>query len=195
MFVKAGIGFMGTNWVLLPIFGERIYPVQIGALDPKAAGMLGMSLLMGCRGIGALLGPILISRWSGHDEQRFRLGIIAGFVAGAIGYVALGFAWSLPAACLAIVLAHSGGSTCWVFSTTLLHLHTEDRFRGRVFSTEFAFNMLTLSATTYTAGYLSDQGTSVYTLAKITGLLILVPGILWAIAQKLWVTTAAASEV
>ena len=30
MFVKAGLGFMGANWVLLPIFGERIYPVHIG---------------------------------------------------------------------------------------------------------------------------------------------------------------------
>jgi MFS family permease len=186
LFVKAGLGFMGANWVLLPIFGERIYPVSIGSLDPKSAGMLGMSLLMGCRGIGALLGPIVAARWSGHDEERFRQGIIAGFVIGGIGYLTLGFSGSLLGACAAVVIAHSGGSTCWVFSTTLLHLHTDDRFRGRVFAAEFAFNMLTMSASTYAAGLLADAGLSVYTLSQFTGLLVLIPGVAWAFAQRLW---------
>jgi hypothetical protein len=186
MFVKAGTGFMGTNWILLPIFGERIFRVHIPGLDPSAAGMLGMSILMGCRGIGALIGPILASRWSGNRESRFRLGIIAGFVTGAIGYFALGFSPTLLAACIAVIIAHSGGSTAWVFSTTLLQLRTDDRFRGRVFSAEFAFSMLTLSLTTYTGGLLVDHGMSVWTLAQITGVLVLLPGILWAIAQRLW---------
>lgn len=186
MFVKSGLGFMGTNWVLLPVFGERIYPLHVGGLDPRSAGMLGMSLLMGCRGIGALLGPLVATRWSGHDERRYRIGIVLGFVTGGIGYLLLGWSGSLIGACLAVVLAHSGGSTTWVFSTTLLQSHTDDRFRGRVFSAEFAFNMLTLSLTTYSAGLLADHGVSVYTLATITGMMVLVPGILWAIAQRLW---------
>jgi MFS family permease len=185
IFVKSGLGFMGTNWVLLPIFGERIYPVHVWGLDPKSAGMLGMSLLMGCRGIGALLGPIVAARWTGNSQRRYRLGIVFGFLTGAAGYALLGWSGSLAGACMAVVLAHSGGSTTWVFSSTLLQLQTDDRFRGRVFSAEFAFNMLTLSLTTYTAGLLVDQHVSVYALARITGLLVLIPGILWAIALRL----------
>jgi hypothetical protein len=184
--VKAGIGFLGTNWVILPILGERVHPVQIGDLDEKNAGMLGMSLLMGCRGIGALLGPLIASRWSGHNERRFRLGIVAGFVTAAVGYFGLGLAPSLLLACLAVVVAHSGGSTCWVFSTTLLQMQTEDRFRGRVFASEFAFNMLVISLSTFIGGLLVDGGMSIYTLAKLTGLFVLIPGILWAGAQRLW---------
>jgi hypothetical protein len=151
--------------------------------------MLGMSVLMGSRGIGALIGPLIATRWSGNSEYRFRLGIVAGFVTGAIGYLALGNAGTLLGACVAIIVAHSGGSTVWVFSTTMLQLRTEDRFRGRVFSAEFAFSMLTLSVTTYLGGVLVDRGMSVWTLATWTGLLVLVPGIAWAIAQRLWRST------
>jgi MFS family permease len=186
MFVKSGLGFMGTNWVLLPVFGERIYPVHVGGLDPRSAGMLGMSLLMGCRGVGALLGPLIATRWSGHNQARYRVGIVLGFVTGGVGYLLLGWSGSLLGACLAVVFAHSGGSTTWVFSTTLLQLQTDDRFRGRVFSAEFAFHMLVLSVTTYTAGLLADRGVSVYTLATATGVLVLIPGVLWAAALKLW---------
>jgi predicted MFS family arabinose efflux permease len=186
MFVKCGLGFMGTNWILLPVFGERIFPLHVGGLDSKSAGMLSMSLLMGSRGIGALIGPFVASRWTGHNERRFRLGIVASFVVGSIGYFLLGYAPSLVLACLCVVLAHSGGSTAWVFSTTLLQLHTEDKFRGRVFSAEFAFTMLTLSLVSYSAGLFSDEGVSPGTLAHITAALVLIPGIAWAIAQRLW---------
>jgi hypothetical protein len=186
MFVKSGIGLMGTNWVLLPVFGERIFRVETGVFGAEAAGMLGMSLLMGSRGVGALIGPIVAGRWSGHNERRFRLGIVAGFVVGSAGYLLLGFAPSLWVACLGIVIAHSGGSTAWVFSTTLLQLRTQDRFRGRVFAAEFAFSTLTLAVVSYSAGVLADSGVSVYSLAQLTSLMVLVPGILWAIAQRLW---------
>lgn len=114
------------------------------------------------------------------------MGIIAGFVTASAGYLALGFSPTLWAACAAVVLAHSGGSTSWVFSTTLLQLQTEDRFRGRVFSAEFSFNVVTLSAATYTAGWLTDSGWPVYSVAKLTGVVILVPAILWASVQRLW---------
>jgi MFS family permease len=186
MFVKCGIGFMGTNWILLPIFGERIFPLHLAGFDSKSAGMFSMSLLMGSRGIGALIGPFVASYWSGHNEQRFRIGIVVSFVVGSVGYFLLGFAPSLLLACLCVVLAHSGGSTAWVFSTTLLQLHTEDKFRGRVFSAEFAFSMLTLSVLSYSAGLLSDRGVPVQSLARMTSALVLIPGIAWAIAQRLW---------
>jgi len=114
------------------------------------------------------------------------VGIICGFLTAAAGYFALGFSPVLLAAGLAVVLAHAGGSTCWVFSTTLLQLQTEDRFRGRVFSAEFAFNVLVMSISSYTAGYLMDAGVSVYRVATLTGCALLVPAVGWSLAQKLW---------
>jgi len=186
LFVKGGLGLMGTNWVLLPIFGERVFPVRPAELGAPRAGMLGMSLLMGSRGVGALIGPLIGGYALGREAPRLRLGILLGFLAAAMGYVALAAAPSLGWACAAVILAHAGGSTIWVFSTTLLQEQTEDRYRGRVFSADYALLSVTVSAATYLAGVSIDWGAGVRTIAALTGALSLVPASLWALAQRLW---------
>jgi MFS family permease len=186
MLIKTGLAFMGANWVLLPVLGEREFPLRLPGVAPEAAGMMGMSLLMGCRGVGALLGPIVWSRFTGVSAAGLRTGVLLGFLVGSIGYVVFSFSGSLAAACGAIILAHSGGSLIWVFSTTMLQSMTEDRFRGRVFSAEYAFHTLLLSVVVYTVGHLADAGLSVRTLAAWTGIMLAVPGLLWAAALRLW---------
>jgi MFS family permease len=186
MFVKCGSGLLGVNWVLLTILGERVFPVQIGGLDSRSGGMLGMSLLMGCRGIGALIGPLVATPWSRGSEERMRLGILFGYLAGAAGYVTLGITRVLPAACASVALAHAGGSVCWVFSSTILQANTVDRFRGRVFSVEYGFAMLTMSTVNSLAGTLIDFGMDVRTLAWMAGLALLVPAAAWLSVQGLW---------
>jgi len=84
------------------------------------------------------------------------------------------------------VLAHAGGSTVWVFSTTLLQAQTEDRFRGRVFSAEFAFHMLSTSTAGYMAGLVVDLGARVRTVALATGLVMLIPLGAGSLLQRLW---------
>jgi MFS family permease len=184
IFVKAGNGLMGANWVLLPILGQRIFAVSREGWTASQAGMLGMSLLMACRGLGAIIGPILSGYWAGGRERRMRWGILFSFLAGAAGYSILGNAPSLAAACAGIVLAHAGGATLWVFSSTLLQLQTEDRFRGRVFSAEWAFAVVTMSASSYAAGTLIDHSVAAPVVASWTGLAVLIPAALWALTLK-----------
>lgn len=186
LLVKAGLGLLGAHWVILPIFGERIFPLSTEQLGAGRAGMLGMSLLLGSRGIGAMLGPIAGGYWAGRSEGRLRLGIVAGFCCVALGYTALSAAGSIWTACASVVLAHAGGSMIWVFSTTLLHYQTEDRFRGRVFSADFSFMVLTMSIITFLAGTAVDLGISVRTISSLTGLIALVPATLWILALRLW---------
>ena len=38
VFVKGGIGVLGANNVLLPILGERVFPVKLAGLEHSAAG-------------------------------------------------------------------------------------------------------------------------------------------------------------
>ncbi len=86
-----------------------------------------------------------------------------------MGYVLLSVAPALSWAIFAVVVAHGGSSVVWVFSTTLLHYQTADRFRGRVFSADFAFLVLAMAAVSYTSGAAVDFGVSVRTISMITG--------------------------
>jgi hypothetical protein len=187
LLVKSGLGLLGAHWVILPIFGERIFPVDVGDIDPQRAGMLGMSVLMGARGVGALLGPLIGGYWAGSQRSRLRLGILFGFVAITMGYTSLGMAQQIWWAIAAVILAHAGGSVIWVFSTTLLHFQAEDRFRGRVFATDFGFLVVTMSVMSYTAGVALDWGVSVRTIAIVSGSIALLPAAVWGlVAMPLW---------
>jgi len=186
LFVKCGLGLMGANWVILPLLGARVFPVMLGGMDAAAAGVLGMSLLMGSRGIGSLVGPLIGGLLAGPAPDRQRQGILCGFLLAAAGYVALAAAPNLALACAAVVVAHAGGSAVWVFSTTLLQGQTEDRFLGRVFSAEFAFHMLSTATASYSAGLVIDLGVGVRTVALATGAVMLIPLIAGILLQRLW---------
>jgi predicted MFS family arabinose efflux permease len=180
VFVKAGGGIVGANNVILPMLGHSVFPVRLGGMDPGRGAMLGMSLLMGARGAGALIGPLVSGRWARDRQARLRLGILAGFLLAAAGYMSLGGASALWLAALAVMLAHSGSSTNWVFSTTLLQVYTADRFRGRVFAADYGLCMLGISASSYLAGLAIDWGVPVRTCALAIGCAMLVPAAAWA---------------
>jgi hypothetical protein len=99
----------------------------------------------------------------------------------------LGAAPTLALACLAVVAGHAGTSINWVFSTTMLQQMTEDRYRGRVFSADFAGLFLTMAAVSFLASTLVDWGLSIRAVAAGTGFLGLAPTLLWALARRrLW---------
>jgi predicted MFS family arabinose efflux permease len=141
MFVKSGVSLMGANWVILPVLGERVFPLKLAGLTQSEAATLGISLMLGTRGAGAILGAVLGGNFAGSNRTRVRYVILASFVMSAVGYAALGLTASLPFAVLAILVAHCGGSAAWTCSSTLLQQLTEDKYRGRVFSAEFALGM------------------------------------------------------
>jgi MFS family permease len=184
--IKTGLLQVGVSWVLFTVMGQRVFPLHRAGLDPQSSGVLGMSMLMGARGIGAIVGPLFSARWAGSSEARLRLGVLLGFVAIGVGYGALGAATSLWQACCCSILAHSGGSTVWVFSTTLLQQNTEDKFRGRVFSAELGLAMLTLALGSYITGFVIDRGIEPRTVSMTTGFLMLIPICGWAFAMRLW---------
>ena len=186
MFVKSGLSLMGTNWVILPLMGEKLFPVHIAGAPAAEAGTLGMSLLLGARGVGAMVGSFGGSWLAGTSEKRLRYLVMGGYVAAGVGYMLLSIAPNIWMAALCLIMAHAGGSGTWVGSTGMLQQLTEDRFRGRVFSAEFALSMLVVSVTSFFAGVLNDAGVPLRMLAFGTGLVMFVPFLWWVAAQRSW---------
>ena len=183
VFAKAGEFMVGPSWVIFTVMGAREFAVHGRGIDAAGGAMLGMSILLGGRGLGAMVGPLVAARWAGQSDHRLRLGILFGYLTIAFGYGVLGASRSVWMAALCAMLAHMGGSTVWVFSTTLLQLHTEDRFRGRVFAADLGLGSLTFAVTAYLAGRFLDAGISARMVATGTGLLMLVPATIlaWAL--------------
>jgi hypothetical protein len=82
--------------------------------------------------------------------------------------------------------AYGGGSTVWVFSTTLLQRYSDDKFRGRVFAADLGFCMLLIAVSGYIASVAIDWGIGVRTVAFFTGVAMLVPALAWLWAMRLW---------
>jgi len=184
VFAKAGELMIGPSWVIFTVLGTREFAVHWRNVDSAGAAMLGMSILLGGRGLGALCGPLVAARWAGRSDRRLQLGILVGYLVIATGYGTLGSSRTVWMAAACAMLAHAGGSIVWVFSTTLLQLHSEDRFRGRVFSADLGFAMFTIAAGAYLCGRLLDAGVAARTVASYTGLVMLIPAALWALALR-----------
>jgi MFS family permease len=182
VFAKAGELMVGPSWVIFTVMGAKEFAVHGRNIDAAGAAMIGMSILLGGRGVGALFGPLISARWAGQNDNRLRLGILFGYLAIACGYGMLGVSKSVWLAAACAMVAHAGGSTVWVFSTTLLQLRTEDRFRGRVFAADLGLGSFTFALTAYLCGRLLDMGISAHIVAAGTGLLMLVPAALFAMS-------------
>jgi len=186
LMVKAGVGLLGSNYVILSVMGEREFPLFWGTTDASAAGMMGISTLMAARGFGAMTGPWLVGRWAGHDHWRMRWGIALGFAMVLIGYGTLSQSSTLTVAFVGIAIAHAGASSAWVFSTNLLQSLSEDSFRGRLLSTDFAGMVISISLSSYLAGWAVDQGIPVRQAALATALAMLVPLTIWLTITRSW---------
>jgi MFS family permease len=182
--VKFGNLIIGPGWVLFTVMGQNEFAVRWHGMAPERGAFLGMSLLLGARGLGALLGPLLAAPWAGHWRHRLEVAIFWGYLAAGSGYALLGVTGHLWQACLCVALAHFGSSIVWVFSTTLLQMESEDKFRGRVFAADLGLSMFTIAAGAYLAGRFVDWGFAARHVASVAGMLMLIPAGLWSLAVR-----------
>ncbi len=176
--IKFGWGLGGGVLILLVIFGEKIFP-------PGGPG--GVGILYAARGLGSALGPFIARRIAGETSRAMRYAIITAYLFAGLFYVEFSFAGGLPRAVIALILAHMGGSTLWVFSTTFLQQAVPDRFRGRVFAAEWWMVTLTMAASSYFTGRAIDiPGTDPRMVARALGGVFLIPGLVWAASQPLF---------
>jgi MFS family permease len=182
--VKFGNIIIGPSWVLFTVMGQHEFAVRWRGMAPERGAFLGMSLLLGARGLGALIGPVLTAAWAGHWKRRLEVAIFWGYLGAAAGYTLLGVSSHLWQACLCVILAHFGSSIVWVFSTTLLQIQSDDKFRGRVFAADLGLSMFTIAIGAYLAGRFVDSGFAARNVASVAGMLMLIPAGLWGVFLK-----------
>ncbi len=174
---KLGWGLAGGVQTLLPVFGQRLFP-----LPGDRGGQLSLSLLMAAGGLGTALGPILARRITGQEIAKIRWAIAVSFLLGGLYLGIVSAAQSLGWVAGFLFLSRMHGSIVWVFSTVLLQMQTEDRYRGRVFAAEGSLFTLGMMISNVLTAAALDQGLfPVSTLTLILGSVSLLVGVGWVI--------------
>lgn len=181
---KAGGSLVwGAINVLEIIYANDLFPLassgRFGIADPGTA-TLGLIYVMS--GLGTGVGPLLMRRWLGDRPRRLVLGISLGFMIMTAGVSWLATVGSLGPLLLATIVRTLGTGTLWVFSSALLQTVVPDRYRGRVFSFEFAALTLTQAISTMAAGFLLDSaGLPIQGVMGVAALVGFVMTALWLV--------------
>jgi predicted MFS family arabinose efflux permease len=131
--------------------------LAVYAADAFAAGDAGRGYLLGARGIGSGIGPIIGARFAKGDLGRVLLVCgVAGMVF-SVGYLAAAAAPILLVAAASVMFAHLGGGAQWTLSTYGLQVRAPDEMRGRVLAGDFALITLSLALSSVAAGLVSEQ--------------------------------------
>ncbi|MCW5208740.1 hypothetical protein VU10_00705 [Desulfobulbus sp. US1] len=187
--VKSGWALSGGILVMLAVFGEQVFAQENGGGQGGLSG-----ILFSMRGLGAALGPIIAWRLFGDGIPAMRKAIGGAFFLSCAAYLLFSQAPNMWFAALWVFCGHFGGSVQWVFSTTLLHRRVEDKFRGRLFSTEMTLMTLMLSLSTWCTGAALDMGIDPRTIAMALALLFLLPGAGWLLYLRFLARTGNADE-
>lgn len=164
----------GGYLVLLPILGMSFK-------DGETSGAFAIGALYCARGLGTAVGPILARKYWGSTDRQLQLQVSVGFAVAAAFYAGIGTAPSLWVAFTLVALAHAGGSTLWVASTTYWQRYVADEFRGRIYALEFLGMTLAFTVGALVAGALYDHWESTNRLALTISALVLVSGFAWTV--------------
>jgi MFS family permease len=132
------------------VLGERVFPLA-------GSGELGIGVLLAMRGVGAFFGPMVARRIGGDAPAFLDRAISVGFVVNAVFWLLFSQAPNLWMAALCLGLAHTGVATQWVFSSSLIAISVEDRFRGRAFSLDMMSQITLLGLSSWIGGRLLDR--------------------------------------
>lgn len=146
------------------IFSKTTFAIGAGVVSQLAVlasdvfhgGDASRGLLIGIRGVGTGLGPLIAMRYT--RGQLSKVLTICGFASLAFsGFYFIG-AWmpTLGLTAIFVMLAHLGGGAQWTLSSYGLQLRSPDHIRGRILAGDFALVTLMLSLTSALAGLVSE---------------------------------------
>lgn len=120
-----------------------------------AVGPVGTGFLFAARGLGALVGPLLLRRVLMHRSWLLP-GLAVSMVAYGLAYLGVAVSPWFALTLVLVVVAHLAGGGNWTMSNFALQLEVPDALRGRVFATDLMIAMLAISVSLLVAGVLVD---------------------------------------
>ena len=171
--LKSGLALTGGIMTLIPLMASQMLP-ELAMLS------LGVGILYSARGLGAILGPLLVKRFFGETSNVLYWSIATAFFLKAISYLFIANSENLWTLSLSVATATLCGSIIWVFSSALIHLSTPDQYLGRVFSFELAIMTLVMGLSNWGVGFAVDElGLTTTEVALWMACLVTLPGLLW----------------
>lgn len=149
-FAKATWAVAGGGLVyMLTLLGEQVSP---------GAQAIGIGILFATRGLGTGIGPVLAR--AAFKNETYWPSVLGGCImVSGLFYAGVGYLpWTYAVTAL-ILVAHAASGANWVLASVLLQKRTVDRFRGRVFATEWLLVMLAESASILAASSFLEAGT------------------------------------
>lgn len=131
--VKSAVGL--GNGVL------TVFPLLAGLFG---AGAVGAGLLFGVRGLGAVVGPLLMRRVLTRRAWLLP-GLALSMSLYGVAYLGVSAAAWFPLVLLLVFVAHFAGGSNWTLSNFALQNAVPDRLRGRVFATDMMLATLAIS--------------------------------------------------
>ncbi|MEV0395374.1 MFS transporter [Polymorphospora rubra] len=169
--VKAGVGL--GNGVL------TVFPLLAGIYG---VGALGAGLLFAVRGVGALVGPILMRPVL--NRRTWLLPCVAlSMVAYGLSYVGVALTTWFPLVLVLVFVAHFAGGGNWVMSNFALQGEVPDRLRGRVFAVDLMVATLAISISQLAVAAVIDHVDERVVLAGC-GLVTVLYAVVWRLATR-----------
>ena len=169
---KSGPAFGNGALSLFPLYGAVAFGL----------GPLGIGLMYSARGVGALVGPLLLRRRATDPASLY--GVLAASMAVfGVSYLLLGVTEWFWAVLVLLAVAHAGGGANWILSTYGLQTVVPDELRGRVFSADYTLATLIIGGSQVGFGLLSEFVPARELLALAGGLVLVYAG-LWLLATR-----------
>jgi MFS family permease len=169
--VKSAVGFGNGVLAAFPLLAASF-----------AAGPIGTGLLFAARGLGALVGPLLLRRVLSHRSWLMP-GLAISMAGYGLAYLGVAISPWFALALVLVTVAHLAGGSNWTMSNVALQLEVPDELRGRVFATDLMIATLAISVSLLVTGVLVDV-LELRVLVAGCGLATLVYAIVWRLATR-----------
>ncbi|WP_018351271.1 MFS transporter [Longispora albida] len=169
--VKSAVGVGNGVLAVFPLLATVVYKV----------GPLGVGALFAARGLGALLGPLLLRGVVLKRQSWLLPGLAVSMATYGIAYLLVGLTPWFWLAIVLVIVAHMAGGGNWAMSSLALQREVPDELRGRVFSADVMIAMLAVSFSQSAAGALSDH-VDPRVIVSVGGAMTLAYAICWSLA-------------